>query len=536
MKSKRTPTFTGVTSPQLEAFCMGLKAAVMKGAKLAHSRMRCGAGVCTNVMPLTSWALKLYKGSSWIVVETDKDGGFAFLPRELLPKIHERILEGKSMYREVHIGTIRQTDIKSMAFNLMKKIEKLEASPGLAKELAKPLRDGTVCASLRTTCKTHKVVVKFRNIHASPSYALKGLSSWIVKLLRVEIAKYPHLLRDTNDLVKQLANFRVENWHYFIKMDIEEFFNSGLPNDLVEDTAMLIDGEHRRLYKEVLEFVLDNQFVMSKYICNRVFKVCEGSGMGLLHSGDVADAALLKMAEARYAVMPSVMNCMGICKYFRFKDDILVIADDRKRQCVVRFLKEFKKRTKYFKMKVETITHDEVQFLEVVIFKDGQRLGIKPYFKPTAVGIPLSAASAHPVHVHWSWPFALMRRYLMLTSNKRQKKEAAKFIIKRFRMHHSSKVMIKSLKEYAVRCIGNEFPLAKKPQQEKHEVLWITVGFHPAWYTDIKRTVSAYMRSDWSRLLNEAFYDQGLGQSSKTIRIAWKNVLPFHKEVMQNVK
>ena len=346
MKSKRTPTFTGVTSPQLEAFCMGLKAAVMKGAKLAHSRMRCGAGVCTNVMPLTSWALKLYKGSSWIAVETDKDGGFAFLPRELLPKIHERILEGKSMYREVHIGTIRQTDIKSMAFNLMKKIEKLEASPGLAKELAKPLRDGAVCASLRATCKTHKEVVKFRNIHASPSYALKGLSSWIVKLLRVEIAKYPHLLRDTNDLVKQLANFRVENWTYFIKMDIEEFFNSGLPNDLVEDTAMLIDGEHRRLYKEVLEFVLDNQFVMSKYICNRVFKVCEGSGMGLLHSGDVADAALLKMAEARYAVMPSVMNCMGICKYFRFKDDILVIADDRKRQCVVRFLKEFKKKNK----------------------------------------------------------------------------------------------------------------------------------------------------------------------------------------------
>ena len=189
---------------------MGLKAAVMKGAKLARSRMRCGAGAYTNVIPLTSWAFKIYKKSSWIVVETENDGGFAFLPRELLPKIHERILEGKSVYREVHMGTVRQTDIKSMAFNLMKKIEKLEASPGLAKELAKPLRDGAVCASLRATCKTHKEVVKFRNIHASPSYALKGLSSWIVKLLRVEIAKYPHLLKDTNDLVRQLVNFRVE--------------------------------------------------------------------------------------------------------------------------------------------------------------------------------------------------------------------------------------------------------------------------------------------------------------------------------------
>ena len=84
--------------------------------------------------------------------------------------------------------------------------------------------------------------------------------------------------------------------------------------------------------------------------------------------------------------------------------------------------------------------------------------------------------------------------------------------------------------------MGMSFLWQRNHSRKKHEVLWITVGFHPAWYTDIKRTVSAYMRSDWSRLLNEAFYDQGLGQSSKTIRIAWKNVLPFHKEVMQNVK
>ena len=124
----------------------------------------------------------------------------------------------------------------------------------------------------------------------------------------------------------------------------------------------------------------------------------------------------------------------------------------------------------------------------------------------------------------------------MLTSNKRQKREAAEFIIKRFRMHHSSDIMIKSLHEYAVRCIGNGCPLPKKPQQEQHEVLWITLGFHPAWYADIKRAVGAYMRSDWSRLLNEAFDDQSLDQGSKTVRIAWKNVLPFHKEVMQNVK
>ncbi|MFM7978845.1 MAG: hypothetical protein ACKPKO_05970, partial [Candidatus Fonsibacter sp.] len=72
--------------------------------------------------------------------------------------------------------------------------------------------------------------------------------------------------------------------------------------------------------------------------------------------------------------------------------------------------------------------------------------------------------------------------------------------------------------------------LPKKPQQKQHEVLWITLGFHPAWYMDIKRAVGAYMRSDWSRLLNEAFNDQGLDQDSRTVRIAWKNVCHFTKK------
>ena len=59
----------------------------------------------------------------------------------------------------------------------------------------------------------------------------------------------------------------------------------------------LPEGQRRDCLRRVLEFLHDNQYVKSRALPGRLWKVEEGSGTGLAHSGDLCDAALDSLAE-----------------------------------------------------------------------------------------------------------------------------------------------------------------------------------------------------------------------------------------------
>ena len=86
-------------------------------------------------------------------------------------------------------------------------------------------------------------------------------------------------------------------WHTFIKLDIEEFFTSRRPHQLVDDCARLVDEGTKPLFKKAMYFILDSQYVESPYLQERLFKIIERSGMGLTHSGDVADGAFFNVSK-----------------------------------------------------------------------------------------------------------------------------------------------------------------------------------------------------------------------------------------------
>ena len=64
----------------------------------------------SNVIPLAAWAIKLMKASQWHIEMNDKDGGFSFFERELVPIIDEEILSknmyGEILYSEINIERI----------------------------------------------------------------------------------------------------------------------------------------------------------------------------------------------------------------------------------------------------------------------------------------------------------------------------------------------------------------------------------------------------------------------------------------------
>ena len=54
-----------------------------------------------------------------------------------------------------------------------------------------------------------------------------------------------------------------------------------------------VQDVYKQAMQEALEFLLENQFVQIPHDEHRARRVCRGSGMGLPHSGDVEDIAVL---------------------------------------------------------------------------------------------------------------------------------------------------------------------------------------------------------------------------------------------------
>ena len=91
----------------------------------------------------------------------------------------------------------------------------------------------------------------------------------------------------------------------------------------------------------------------------------------------------------------------------------------------------FRKRAGYFRLKVEQISVVEVAYLDAYVYKNENTgyYAIKPKFKPTSLGTPLSFKSGHHVDVLRAWPKAEMSRLCMLASSHADRAEAMQTFI-----------------------------------------------------------------------------------------------------------
>ena len=189
-------------------------------------------------------------------------------------------------------------------------------------------------------------------------------------------------------------------------------------------------AEHRRIsFKKALEFVLDHQFVQLSADDLYIFKVLVGSGMGLEMSGDVSDIAFHEMVEAEFVLNESVREKYHVEFYGRFRDDILLIiagTPESRRE----FIDCLKVRSKFFKLKVESISRNSAVMLDLVVSKGFrfENIGspdISIHTKSTAQGAALSSLSRHVPTVHSSWPMSRLLHYSNVVSHKSHFTEAA---------------------------------------------------------------------------------------------------------------
>ena len=136
--------------------------------------------------------------------------------------------------------------------------------------------------------------------------------------------------------------------------------------------------------------------------------------MGLVHSGAVAETALLNKADRRMFDQ-EVLREHGIELALRYRDDVLIYGTDMALFKV--WYEKYQEFGEYFCMKVEEVSRSSLTWLNLNIsINNDHSLSFEPFLKPTALVRPLSLSSIHSRHVHKSWPVQYLKHCRLLSS------------------------------------------------------------------------------------------------------------------------
>ena len=139
---------------------------------------------------------------------------------------------------------------------------------------------------------------------------------------------------------------------------------------------------------EAAEFLLYHQYVRSPYFLHQRWRVDIGSGMGLRHSGGIADVAFYGLVEP-WLLSPEVSVPNGVVLYKRFRDDVFMILS--KREKLVLFCRSIiAKASAIFKVECVTVSRTSVEMLAFNVSVSAGALCLAPKQKLHAA--PLSAS------------------------------------------------------------------------------------------------------------------------------------------------
>ena len=268
-----------------------------------------------------------------------------------------------------------------------------------------------------------------------------------------------------------------------------------------------------------MNFLLQSQAIINPRD-NQCYQVVCGTGMGLVHSGELADLCLHVRVERDFVCVDSFRQQYGLIRYYRFKDDVLTIMRDS--SCVLPFFHEYARRAGYYKVELEDVSGHLARYLDISIVRAGGTYTIRPFFKETTLNsTPLSVSSAHAPHVHGSWPLAVMRGLADKSSDDSILRKAKQTMIDRFvKFHHCPRV-ISRLREYNFDCLPASHVSVRKRPGVQSQIIWLPLAFHPVLYQCIKGTVRRYLADPTNRFLLETAF--GKDTADLKIQAAWYN-------------
>ena len=260
-----------------------------------------------------------------------------------------------------------------------------------------------------------------------------------------------------------------------------------------------------------------------------------GTGMGLNFSGDLSDAAFYQMSESWFIHDMAVKTQAAILMYVRFKDDVFMILRDGHFRAFCDFMEKWRSKAGSFKLTVEAISRSRLTVLDLDLeitqhmAQDGKkyRVGFKPHFKPTSLGVPLSSSSSHPWHVHVSWPFAQIQRFHSLSDSHVSFTNAKHVFVRRLHDNFEPSPLIKALCDFIPpnRLVGRREHVSEQGRHTLHSrVLWMVLPYHFVWEAAcLAKVANKFLHSPEAQIL----WAKAWGKTPECrIGLAWKVTSP----------
>lgn len=250
--------------------------------------------------------------------------------------------------------------------------------------------------------KLHKDPVKGRPIVAGHSWCTTPLSIWCANKLKPVVDGLFTVLRDTRDLIEKLDKLELDPLKEYVMStaDVESLYTNipiddamrALENELRESLHP-ISFEERRMLCRAVEFVLRRNYLSFD---GKVFKQVRGLAMGTPLAPPLANLFMYYMESTH--VVPLRVDARRDFLYARFLDDIFVIQDFTNPTVCDGFWKALGSMHLNIKLTRES-SRDSVPFLDLVIYREGNKLLYRVHQKALNKYLYISPRSCHPRHM-----------------------------------------------------------------------------------------------------------------------------------------
>ena len=525
-KSQIVSPYPFTPPEELSAFTSEVTNGIFESCRVAANRFHKHKHKFTNLSGVVKWGLDILVKGSYGTLPCDKDGGFCILGKTAILDMKLECL-ASSKYKEVLCSEVTLENAFYMYAAACQDVVEILGDDSLLRPLTSGIKYG-VCAmksKLACTIKSHKPdgEVVPRPIHCSHNNPMLPGMKWVASKIKPVLKATTCILKNSRQLLDELAGIQIPESAMFLPFDIKDFFMSGEHPELTATSASNYPVPLNRAMKVMIREILANQFVEIPGIENRLWQVEEGTGMGIMCSGELSDLAFYNMAERDFLERSNIRSKYDIIYYGRFKDDGLIITGKPDAQLMAELKTEISRRSSFFKVKFGDASLTGIDILDVSLFKGGQwkHTGVLDtclYHKPTSLYQPLAQSSAHPSYVHFNWPKTLMSCIDQLVKN-HQRNVAEKILLR-------EKLSERLGGEHVELCLQHTKPPPKSPHRKACSTL-VLPYYEQYMYAGIQKVIMlASSRHTNSMLALDNF-------CSSQVFVCWKLSYPRLASVLQ---
>ena len=521
--------FTLMSPPEVEYICGRVRVAISSSALSAISATRGKKRTWSNILPIDKFAHDWLRRSTFTAVPNDKEPGFTLVSLDDMKRAQLEMLQSEWYFETCVSMPFWRNSLLPAYRNLCAEVARADSRftmSYLCSSLESGL-DGLFSHLIHTIKSTKKSgEVKFRPIHSSSDHCFRGLMVWITQVLSAGLASFPHLIHSTDQFLHKIRSFTIDRDDILVHLDLKDCFMSGKPEHLAKYSSVIVPKRFRTLYVRVVTFLLNAQFIRSRLYSNQVWKVQSGSGMGLLMSTALSNAAFFGFAEVggKLSLLDTdSRRAFAIKQYVRYVDNLLFVCNSDFVR-IRRLIHTVSSLNLPYRAQVEECSSVGITFLDVDIVKDAtwevdHRITVHPHLKDSSLRSVLSISSSHPGSIHGAWAIAYVRRLFRNSSSLVWSRSAKDEALQRMLTAGVDRRLVRHIDAHSTftfQCANSAISGPPCDARSQH-CFWIPLPFHPVY----SKVVSAALRNlsvdPHVRPLIDSFLGEGV-----QFRTAWR--------------